>query len=150
MNITLKLGTYNFLKNQQSTADTLLKPLFDDNTDHLLIKVLTGSGQYRLAVGTINKDDPLYLMTYLKFNNDQAAIFDNKIYSDDHNFIIDKKDSAIFQKRDDHLDYLIITTFADEKAMRNWKELISKQIYSEMQKFSEEPFGFFTHTYRIA
>ncbi|KRK64925.1 hypothetical protein FC72_GL001775 [Companilactobacillus tucceti DSM 20183] len=148
MNITLKLGTYNFLKNQQTSADTLLKPLFDDKADHLLIKVLAESGQYRKKTGSLISSNRLYLLTYLKFNKDQAAIFDNKMYSDD--FIITDKDSEIFQKKDNRLEYLVISTFPDEESLKNWRTFIKKQINVEIQRFSEEPFGFFLKEYELS
>ncbi|WP_125713711.1 hypothetical protein [Companilactobacillus kedongensis] len=148
MNITLKLGTYNFLKNQQTSADTLLKPLFDDKADHLLIKVLAESGQYRKKTGSVDESNRLFLLTYLKFNKDQAAIFDSKMYSDD--FVINDRDSEIFQKNDNRLEYLIITTFPDESSLKNWRSFIKKQINTEIQRFSEEPFGFFLKEYEIS
>lgn len=145
MNITLKLGTYSFLKPQQQSADTLLKPLFDDKTDHLLIKVLTKNGQYRNLKGTIDSSDKLYLLTYLRFNADQSALFRNKfINTGKINY-----NSAIYQLRENLQEYLIISTFDNETNMQDGKKYIQSEIDQGIRSDSKIPFGFFTKDYKV-
>ncbi|APX72276.1 hypothetical protein M5C72_03815 [Companilactobacillus allii] len=145
MNITLKLGTYSFLKPQQQSADTLLKPLFDTKTDHLLIKVLTRNGQYRNLTGTIDSRDELYLLTYLKFNADQSALFRSKFIDTgkiDYN-------SSVYQLRENLQEYLIISTFDTETNMQDGKKYIQREIDQGIRSDSKTPFGFFTKDYKI-
>ncbi|WP_125760552.1 hypothetical protein [Companilactobacillus hulinensis] len=145
MNITLKLGTYSFLKPQQLSADTLLKPLFDDKTDHLLIKVLTRNGQYRNLTGTIDSVDKLYLLTYLKFNADQSSLFTNKfVYTGKISY-----NSSVYQLRDDLQEYLIISTFDNETHLQDGQKYIQREIDEGIRSDSKVPFGFFTKEYKV-
>ncbi|WP_025023187.1 hypothetical protein [Companilactobacillus nodensis] len=145
MNITLKLGTYSFLKHQQNSADTLLKPLFDDKTDHLLIKELTRNGQYRKLTGFIDSNDEVYLLTYLKFNVDQSALFQSKfIDTDKINY-----NSAIYQLREDLQSYLIISTFDNQTHMEDGRKYIQNKIDNGIRSDSKVPFGFFTKEYQV-
>ncbi|WP_125568854.1 hypothetical protein [Companilactobacillus insicii] len=145
MNITLKLGTYSFLKSQQDSADTLLKPLFDDNTDHLLIKELTRNGQYRKLTGFMDSVDKVYLLTYLKFNVDQSSLFQSK-------FIDTEKinyNSSIYQLRDNLQEYLIISTFDNQTHLEDGQKYIQNEIDNGIRSDSKVPFGFFTKAYQV-
>lgn len=150
MNISLKLGTDNFLKNQLTSADTLLKPLFDSKGDHLLIKELTTSGEYRTLKGVIDSSKDLYLLVYIKLNSEQISIFEDKINNKFDDFVEKNDRPAIFIKRDDFQNYLMINTFSNEKDLSSWKNLIVHQLKDGIQKNSNEPLSFFTKAYQVS
>ncbi|GEO47252.1 hypothetical protein [Companilactobacillus kimchii] len=148
MNITLKLGTYNFLKSQQTSADTLLKPLFSINADHLLIKKLSTFAQYRSINGEYEEFNRLYSLTYLKFNPDQAKLFENKLFSL-HEYSFNSTATAVFQKRDSPREYLILKTFTQTHQIKQWNKNLQLEVQSQIQGTNEEDFGFFTKSYSI-
>ncbi|HIY93061.1 hypothetical protein [Companilactobacillus sp. HBUAS56275] len=148
MNITLKLGTYNFLKSQQTSADTLLKPLFSLNADHLLIKKLSTFAQYRSINGDYEEFNKFYSLTYLKFNPDQAKLFENKLFSlNEYSF--NSTSTAVFQKRDSPREYLILKTFTQTHQIKQWNKHLQLEIQSQIQGTNEEDFGFFTKSYLL-
>ncbi|MFD1472851.1 hypothetical protein [Companilactobacillus mishanensis] len=147
MNITLKLGTYNFLKNQLTSADTLLKPLFDSKADHLLIKELATSGEYRNIKGDIDSSKNLYLLVYIKLNNEQISIFEDKVFYKFKEFVIENDEPAIFQNREDYREYLLVNSFSKDAELSDWKYLIMKKLKDGLQKSSQEPLGFFQKAY---
>lgn len=149
MNISLKLGTDNFLKNQLTSADTLLKPLFDNSGDHLLIKELTTSGDYRSLKGEFDSSNGLYLLVYIKLNNEQIAIFEDKVYYKFSEFVENNHEPTVFQSTEDHNQYLLINTFKTEADLNDWKDLIYKEIKDGLQGSSKEPFGFYTKAYQV-
>ncbi|WP_334332324.1 MULTISPECIES: hypothetical protein [unclassified Companilactobacillus] len=148
MNITLKLGTYLFLKSQQTSADTLLKPLFSTNADHLLIKKLSVFAQYRNINGFYDPLNKLYSLTYLKFNPDQAKLFENKLFSP-HQYSFNSTATAIYQKSDSPREYLIIKTFGTDKQIKEWNKQLQLEVQTQIQGSDEEDFGFFTKSYSV-
>lgn len=148
MNITLKLGTYNFLKSQQTSADTLLKPLFHANADHLLIKNLSTFAQYRSITGTYDKNNNLYSLTYLKLNADQAKLFEDKLFST-HPYSFNSTSTAVLQKRESPREYLIIRTFTEPGQIKAWQRMLQDEIQKQIQGSTEEDFGFFSKAYSV-
>ncbi|MQS75874.1 hypothetical protein [Companilactobacillus halodurans] len=148
MNITLKLGTYNFLKSQLNPADTLLNPLFHANADHLLIKNLSTSAQYRSLTGTYDKSKNLYSLTYLKLNADQAKLFENKLFSTQQ-FSFNSNSTAILQKSESPREYLIIKTFTETTQIKDWQKMLQNDIQKQIQGNTEEDFGFFSKAYSV-
>lgn len=148
MNITLKLGTYLFLKSQMSPSDTLLKPLFHANADHLLIKNLSTFAQYRGISGVYEPLDNLYSLTYLKLNPDQAKLFEEKLFSI-HSYSFNSTSTAVLQKRESPREYLIIKTFETTSQIKVWQTLLQKEIQNQIQGSNEEDFGFFSKAYVV-
>ncbi|AUI71618.1 hypothetical protein COSHB9_22050 [Companilactobacillus alimentarius] len=148
MNITLKLGTYFFLKSQLTSADTLLKPLLSTNADHLLIKKLSTFAQYRSINGSYESSNKLYSLTYLKLNPDQAKLFEDKLFST-HPYSFNSTSTAVFQKRDSPREYLIIKTFTSPIEVKKWGKKLQLEIQNQIQGGNEEDFGFFTKSYSI-
>lgn len=148
MDISLKLGTDNFLKTQLTSADTLLKPLFDSKGDHLLIKELTTSGDYRSLKGGLNSSKDLYLLVYIKLNNEQISIFEDKVYYKFNEFVEKNNEPAIFQKRADFKEYLLINSFQNEEDLGFWKKQITDLIKNGIQAVSNEPLKFFSQAYQ--
>lgn len=148
MNITLKLGTYNFLKDQLTSADTLLKPLFHANADHLLIKNLSTFAQYRSITGTYDKNNNLYSLTYLKLNADQAKLFEDKLFST-HPYSFNSTSTAVLQKRESPREYLIIRTFTEPGQIKAWQRMLQDEIQKQIQGSTEEDFGFFSKAYSV-
>jgi len=148
MNITLKLGTYDFLKSQQNSADTLLKPLLGTDADHLLIKDLSTSAQYRSISGVYNKFGKYYCLTYLKLNVDQAKLFENKLFSI-HSYSFNSTATAVLQNRESLREYLIIRTFDNGREIKKWDKLLQEEIQTQIQGSNEEDFGFFTKSYSL-
>ncbi|AYE38797.1 hypothetical protein D1B17_09185 [Companilactobacillus zhachilii] len=148
MNITLKLGTYNFLKSQLTTADTLLKPLFHANADHLLIKRLSTFAQYRSINGFYNPQKNLYSLTYLKLNPDQAKLFEDKLFGT-HQYSFNSNATATLQKRESPREYLIIRTFTETSQIKAWQLMLQEEIQKQIQGTTEEDFGFFSKAYSL-
>lgn len=148
MNITLKLGTYNFLKSQLTSTDTLLKPLFDANADHLLIKNLSTSAQYRSISGIYNPKSNLYSLTYLKLNADQAKLFEDKLFGS-HQYSFNSTSTAVLQKRESPREYLIIRTFNETSQIKAWEKMLQNEIQKQIQGTTEEDFGFFSKAYSL-
>lgn len=148
MNITLKLGTYNFLENQLTSADTLLKPLFEASADHLLIKKLSTFAQYRSINGFYDEKYNLYSLTYLKLNADQAKLFEEKLFSI-HQYSFNSNATAVFQKSESPREYLIIKTFDETTQIKAWGKILEKEIQKQIQGNTEEDFGFFSKAYSV-
>ena len=148
MNITLKLGTYNFLKSQLTSPDILLNPLFHANADHLLIKNLSTFAQYRSINGIYDKKKKLYSLTYLKLNADQAKLFEDKLFGT-HQYSFNSNATATFQKRESPREYLIIRTFTEVTQIKAWQKLLQEEIQKQIQGTTEEDFGFFSKAYSI-
>lgn len=148
MDITLKLGTDKFLKSQLTSADTLLKPLFNSDADHLLIKELTTSGQYRNLKGELDLSKDFLLLVYIKLNNEQMSIFEDKINYKYDEFVTGDDHPAIFQSRNDFRNYLLINSFKDDQALGEWKKDINQKLKNGLQKHSEEPLGYFSQAYQ--
>lgn len=148
MNITLKLGTYNFLKSQLNSADTLLKPLFHANADHLLIKNLSTFAQYRGISGVYEPLNSLYSLTYLKLNPDQAKLFEEKLFST-HSYSFNSTSTAVLQKRESPREYLIIRTFDTTSQIKVWQTLLQEEIQKQIQGSNQEDFGFFSKAYLV-
>ncbi|WP_125771362.1 hypothetical protein [Companilactobacillus furfuricola] len=148
MDISLKLGTDNFLKTQLTSADTLLKPLLVSNGDHLLIKELTTSGDYRNLQGDLDLSKDLYLLVYIKLNNEQISIFEDKVYNKFDEFVEKDNQPAIFQKRADFNEYLLINSFSHQEDLGLWKDQIKSLIENGIQAVSNEPLKFFTKAYQ--
>lgn len=148
MNITLKLGTYLFLKSQLTSADTLLKPLFHANADHLLIKDLSTFAQYRSINGIYTKNNSLYSLTYLKLNPDQAKLFEDKLYGT-RQYSFNSNATAVFQKRESPREYLIIKTFSQTSQIKAWQKMLQDEIQKQIQGTTEEDFGFFSKAYSV-
>lgn len=146
MNITLKLGTYDFLKSQLTSADTLLKPLFGSNADHLLIKNLSTFAEYRSISGTYEPSQKLYSLTYLKLNPDQAKLFEEKLFSI-HSYSFNSTATAVLQKRESPREYLIIKTFPDGHQIKVWQKMLREEIQEQIQGTNEEDFGYFSKGY---
>ena len=147
MDISLKLGTDKFLKNQLTSADTLLKPLFDSDGDHLLIKELTTSGDYRNLKGDLDLSKELFLLVYIKLNNEQISIFEDKMDNKFSEFIYEDLKPAIFQDRSEFHDYLIINSFDKSENLESWKEQMQALLKDGLQKSTAEPLGYFTKSY---
>jgi hypothetical protein len=148
MNISLKLGTYNFLKTQLTSADTLLKPLFNSNGDHLLIKELTSSGEYRHLKGDLDLSKELYLLVYIKLNYEQMTVFEEKVYNKYSEFVEKDNAPAIYQNREEFREYLLINGFEHEADLKDWQNIIYTELKDGIQKLNPEPMGFFTKAYR--
>ena len=148
MNITLKLGTYNFLKTHLTSADTLLKPLFGLNADHLLIKDLSTFAEYRSINGSYEPNNQLYSLTYLKLNADQAKLFEDKLFST-HQYSFNSTATAVFQKRESPREYLIIHTFNNGHEVRQWQKMLQSEVQEQIQGTNEEDFGFFSKGYSV-
>jgi len=148
MNITLKLGTYNFLKSQQTSADTLLKPLFHANADHLLIKRLSEFAQYRSINGMYEVNKSLYSLTYLKLNKDQAKLFEDKLFGT-RPYSFNSNATATLQKRESPREYLIIRTFTETSQIKVWERMLQDEIQNQIQGTTEEDFGFFSKAYSL-
>jgi len=148
MNITLKLGTYNFLKSQLNSADTLLKPLFHANADHLLIKDLSTFAQYRSINGIYDQTKSLYSLTYLRFNADQAGLFENKLFGP-HQYSFNSTSTMVFQNRESPREYLIIRTFDSTNQIKAWQNMLQKEVQAQIQGGNEEDFGFFSKAYSL-
>ncbi|AKP68171.1 hypothetical protein [Companilactobacillus ginsenosidimutans] len=149
MNISLKLGTDNFLKNQLTSADTLLKPLFDSNGDHLLIKELTSTGDYKGIKGELDLSKEFYLLVYIKLNNEQMSLFEDKVYNKYPELVEKDNDPAIFRNHEDFHEFLLINSFKREDDLDRWKKLIYRVLKDGIQKSSAEPLGFFTKSYQL-
>lgn len=148
MDISLKLGTDNFLKTQLTSADTLLKPLFVSKGDHLLIKELTTSGDYRQLEGDLDLSKDLYLLVYIKLSNEQISIFEDKVHYKFDEFVEKDNKPTIFQKRSDFNEYLLINGFNHQEDLGLWKDQISDLIKNGIQSTSNEPLKFFTKAYQ--
>ncbi|KRL66268.1 hypothetical protein [Companilactobacillus versmoldensis] len=148
MDISLKLGTYNFLKNQLTSADTLLKPLFDNSGDHLLIKELATSGDYKSVAGQLDLSKDLLLLVYIKLNNEQISIFQDKINYKLSELAVDNNEPAVFRNKENFREFLLINSFQAEKQVQKFKQLASSQLKDGLQKSSQEPLGFFTKAYK--
>ncbi|MHC6119838.1 hypothetical protein ACYT32_05975 [Companilactobacillus sp. FL22-3] len=148
MNITLKLGTYNFLKSQLTSADTLLKPLFHANADHLLIKKLSTSAQYHSINGFYDPNKQLYSLTYLKLNADQAKLFEDKLFGTQQ-YSFNSNATITFQNRESLREYLIIKTFTETSQIKAWNHLLEQEIQTQIQGSNEEDFGFFSKAYSV-
>ncbi|KRK79294.1 hypothetical protein FD03_GL001660 [Companilactobacillus nodensis DSM 19682 = JCM 14932 = NBRC 107160] len=87
----------------------------------------------------------MYLLTYLKFNVDQSALFQSKfIDTDKINY-----NSAIYQLREDLQSYLIISTFDNQTHMEDGRKYIQNKIDNGIRSDSKVPFGFFTKEYQV-
>ncbi|WP_057880533.1 hypothetical protein [Companilactobacillus kimchiensis] len=148
MNITLKLGTYNFLKSQLTSADTLLKPLFHANADHLLIKDLSTFAQYRSITGVYDRNKNLFSLTYLKLNADQAKLFEDKLFGT-RQYSFNSTSTAVLQKRESPREYLIIKTFTETGQIKAWQKMLQDEIQTQIQGSTEEDFGFFSKAYSV-